>query len=106
MINPAVDVYSHLPLPTKRYISCSQVCTAFKQLAYDGSLWSRIDLSTHYRSIPCTAVVKFVGHAGSFLREVNFRCAVRLRVHSPAKNTLAVLLEQFRSIGRPKYPSR
>lgn len=51
----------------------TQVCRAWKMLAYDGTLWSNIDVTPFYRNISGEQLQALGIAAGGFLKVANFR---------------------------------
>ncbi|CAG8662460.1 677_t:CDS:2, partial [Ambispora gerdemannii] len=54
------------------------VCRSWYSLAFDGSLWSKLNVAPFYQKISAYQLVALWKSAGGFLREVNFRGCVQL----------------------------
>lgn len=50
-----------------------QVCQKWMQLAFDGSLWTKIDVRPFYSSIPADQLLRLGVAAGKFLKVANLR---------------------------------
>ncbi|CAG8441366.1 8351_t:CDS:2 [Ambispora leptoticha] len=59
-------------------ITASMVCRSWYNLAFDGALWSRLDVAPFYQKISASQLVALWKSAGGFLKEVNFRGCVQL----------------------------
>ncbi|RIB17805.1 hypothetical protein C2G38_1968091 [Gigaspora rosea] len=59
-------------------VRLSLVCHGWRELAYDGSLWSEINLIPFYRTITADQIVRLSKAAGGFLKVANFRGCVQL----------------------------
>jgi len=55
-------------------VRAAMVCRAWYSLAFDGSLWSRLDVAPFYQRIKTDQLTALWKAAGGFLKEVNFRC--------------------------------
>ncbi|KAG9291882.1 hypothetical protein G9A89_012167 [Geosiphon pyriformis] len=59
-------------------IRTSMVCRSWHSLAFDGSLWSQIDVAPFYQKISTDQLIALWKSAGGFLKDVNFRGCVQL----------------------------
>ncbi|KAI7874459.1 RNI-like protein [Lichtheimia hyalospora FSU 10163] len=80
-----IKILGYLP-PTERLRSArvreqQQVCQKWKRLAFDGTLWAKIDARPFYRVIPSEQLLDLGVAAGKFLREANFRGCLQLTGH-------------------------
>ncbi|KAI8368427.1 hypothetical protein EDC96DRAFT_574280 [Choanephora cucurbitarum] len=58
------------------------VCRKWHQLVFDGSLWTTIDISPFYKSMPIELILKLIKSSGHFLRIANFRGCIQLTGHA------------------------
>ncbi|RUS26638.1 hypothetical protein BC938DRAFT_470498 [Jimgerdemannia flammicorona] len=65
----------------------ARVCRSWKMLAYDGTLWSNIDVTPFYKNISGEQLLALGVAAGGFLTVANFRGCIQLTNH--ALRTLA-----------------
>ncbi|CAG8697311.1 14951_t:CDS:2 [Dentiscutata erythropus] len=59
-------------------VRISLVCHGWHELAYDGSLWSELNLVSFYRTISADQILRLSKAAGGFLKVANFRGCVQL----------------------------
>lgn len=74
-----IKILSYLP-PIER-LKAAGVCQKWKRLAFDGTLWTKIDTRPFYRIIPPEQLLHLGMAAGKFLREANFRGCLQLTGH-------------------------
>ncbi|KAI9019258.1 hypothetical protein CLU79DRAFT_759400 [Phycomyces nitens] len=68
-------------LPIRDLLKATTVCHAWRRLAYDGSLWTSIDISLFYKVIPEDQLVQLAVNAGTFLKFINLRGCTHLTGH-------------------------
>ncbi|CAO3657133.1 unnamed protein product [Mucor hiemalis] len=68
-------------LPTLDLLKATMVCHKWKELVYDGSLWTTIDVSPFYKSIPIENILKIIKCSNRFLKTANFRGCIQLTGH-------------------------
>ncbi|KAJ3068289.1 hypothetical protein HK102_007212 [Quaeritorhiza haematococci] len=77
-----VKVFGFLDIPT--LVRAAQVCKSWKNLAFDGALWTVIDFTTpdhlshFYHSITSNQLEMLAVYAGGFLKVANFRGCLQL----------------------------
>ncbi|KAI8885152.1 RNI-like protein [Backusella circina FSU 941] len=69
-------------LPVQDLLKSTTVCRKWSQLAFDGSLWSTIDVAPFYKTIPTDYIIKLIKSAGRFLKTANFRGCIQLTGHA------------------------
>ncbi|OAD69265.1 hypothetical protein PHYBLDRAFT_2967, partial [Phycomyces blakesleeanus NRRL 1555(-)] len=60
-------------LPIQDLVQATTVCHAWRRLAYDGSLWTSIDVTIFSNIIPEDQLVQLAVNAGTFLKSINLR---------------------------------
>ncbi|KAL1917721.1 uncharacterized protein VTP21DRAFT_3555 [Calcarisporiella thermophila] len=80
-----VKIFRYLNVPN--LMKAARVCRSWRDLAYNGALWSHIDATPFYKTIPAEQLLMLGVAAGGFLRVANFRGCVQLQSH--ALRTLA-----------------
>lgn len=66
-------------LEPREIVRCSAVSKAWHKTCFDGQLWSILDTTNFYQSIPADALVGIITSAGPFVRDLNLRGCVQLR---------------------------
>ncbi|KAL1932096.1 hypothetical protein VTP01DRAFT_9152 [Rhizomucor pusillus] len=69
-------------LPTYDLLKATAVCRKWRNLALDGSLWTQIDATPFYSTIPAEQLLKIAVSAGKFLRVINLRGCVQVTGHA------------------------
>ncbi|KAI8380853.1 hypothetical protein BD560DRAFT_365461 [Blakeslea trispora] len=75
-----IKIFSQLPV--KDLLKSALVCREWSRLVFDGSLWTTIDVSPFYKSIPIELILKLIKSSGHFLRTANFRGCIQLTGHA------------------------
>lgn len=68
-------------LPTLDLLKATMVCHKWKDLVYDGSLWTTINVSPFYKTIPIEHILKIIKCSNRFLKTANFRGCIQLTGH-------------------------
>ena len=66
-------------LKPREIVRCSAVSQKWHKMCFDGQLWTNLDASEFYRSIPSESLVKIMTEAGPFVKDLNLRGCVQLR---------------------------
>ncbi|KAI8369624.1 uncharacterized protein BYT42DRAFT_539090 [Radiomyces spectabilis] len=74
-----VKILGHLQV--RDLLKATAVCQKWKRLAFDGSLWTKIDTAPFYKTIPAEHLLRLGIAAGSFLKIANFRGCIQLTEH-------------------------
>ncbi|KAI9844189.1 MAG: hypothetical protein M1838_002292 [Thelocarpon superellum] len=87
---PNPDYWTEMPDEIKmqilRYLApmeiirCSSVSRAWHHMCFDGQLWTSLDASPFYRRIPSEALTKIISSAGPFVKDLNLRGCVQLKI--------------------------
>ena len=75
-INMAILRY----LPPREIVRCSAVSRSWHKMCFDGQLWTSLDASEFYREIPPESLAKIITSAGPFVKDLNLRGCVQLRI--------------------------
>ncbi|KAJ3034323.1 hypothetical protein HDV00_005199 [Rhizophlyctis rosea] len=78
----AVRIFSWLDMKT--LLTAAKVSKRWKRLAFDGSLWTRIDVTRFYSSISPRRLQDLAVYAGGFLKVADFRGCTHLTNHTVA----------------------
>lgn len=72
-------------LGPKELVRASIVSKSFRQLCYDGQLWTSFDASDFYKDIPAESLAKIVVAAGPFVKNLNLRGCVQVEHYQRAE---------------------
>ena len=78
-----MDILAYLE--PREIVRCSAVSKKWHKMCFDGQLWSILDTTGFYQSIPADALVSIIISAGPFVRDLNLRGCVQLRERWHAK---------------------
>ena len=65
-------------LAPKEIIRCSRVSQAWHEMCFDGQLWTTLDATKFYKSIPGASLVKLISAGGPFLKALNLRGCLQM----------------------------
>ncbi|KAG0170874.1 hypothetical protein DFQ28_002168 [Apophysomyces sp. BC1034] len=68
-------------LPVQDLLKATAVCRKWKRLAFDGSMWTKVDVTPFYKIIPAEQILRLGVAAGTFLKVANFRGCIQLTGH-------------------------
>ncbi|CAO3659542.1 unnamed protein product [Rhizopus stolonifer] len=69
-------------LPIQELLKSSAVCKKWAQLAFDGSLWSDINVAPFYKTIPKDYLLKLIKASSKFLKTASFRGCIQFNGHA------------------------
>lgn len=69
-------IFKHLS--PQEIIRCSAVSKKWREMCYDGQLWSKVDTTEYYTKIPSNVLMKLITSGGPFVRDLNLRGCVQL----------------------------
>ncbi|KAF7729417.1 hypothetical protein EC973_004396 [Apophysomyces ossiformis] len=88
-------------------LKATAVCRKWRRLAFDGSMWTKLDVTPFYKVIPAEEIVRLGVAAGTFLKVANFRGCIQLTGHglrtlaSYCPNIQALYLKDCRRLSTP-----
>jgi F-box/leucine-rich repeat protein 2/20 len=65
-------------LQPKELVKASRVSKSFYQYCFDGQLWTSLDASEYYQTIPAGSLAKIIISAGPFIKDLNLRGCVQV----------------------------
>jgi F-box/leucine-rich repeat protein 2/20 len=78
-----VHIFSFLK--PKDLVRASRVNKAFYQYCFDGQLWTSLDASEFYQTIPAASLAKIIVGAGPFIKDLNLRGCVQVEHYKRAE---------------------
>ncbi|GAA5799012.1 hypothetical protein HPULCUR_004421 [Helicostylum pulchrum] len=91
-------------LPVQDLLKSTMVCHKWDKLVYDGSLWTTLNVTPFYKTIPTEHILKLVKCSSHFLKTANFRGCIQLTGHSlrvlaeNCPNTQALIIKDCRGL--------
>ncbi|KAG2203933.1 hypothetical protein INT47_007516 [Mucor saturninus] len=74
-----LKILAQLPIPD--LLKATVVCHKWNELVYEGSLWSTINVTPFYKTIPIESILKLIKCSSRFLKTANFRGCIQLTGH-------------------------
>ncbi|KAJ5551505.1 hypothetical protein N7461_006203 [Penicillium sp. DV-2018c] len=66
-------------LTPQELVRCSAVSKSWREMCYDGQLWSTIDTTEYYSKIASDVLVKLITSGGPFVRDLNLIGCIQMR---------------------------